>query len=128
VVAVCTISITKDHQLVWHWIGRNRLLHHPIEMLSSVLGASPVEPEGEFVEIEFQMLGADIAPTRYAPAKSDQSHNSGNETRLACPIFCTSEAETDNPGRPARWQTEPQTRSDFLDSPPGAKTLQVVAT
>jgi hypothetical protein len=59
VVAVCTISGTKDYRLVWDWIDRNRLLHHPVEKLSSVLGASPVEPEDEFVEIEFQVLGAD---------------------------------------------------------------------
>jgi hypothetical protein len=59
VVAVCIISGAKDHRLVWDWIDRNRLLHHPVEKLSSVFGASPIEPEGEFVEIEFQVLRTD---------------------------------------------------------------------
>lgn len=40
-------------------IDRNCLLNHSVEEFPSVLGAPPVEPEGEFVEIEFQMLVAD---------------------------------------------------------------------
>ncbi len=58
-VAVCTIFITKDHRLVWDRIDHDRLLHHPVEELAAVFRASPIEPEGEFVKIEFQVLMAD---------------------------------------------------------------------
>ncbi len=40
-------------------IDYDRLLHHPVEELAAVFRASPVEPEGEFVKIEFQVLMAD---------------------------------------------------------------------
>jgi len=64
VVAVSTIFVTTDHRLVRYGIDCNSLLNHPVEEFASVLGASTIKPEGEFIEIKFEVLLADCALVR----------------------------------------------------------------
>ena len=49
---------TTDHGFVRNRIDDDRLLHESLEKLAAVPGSAPVEPEGEFIEVVFQMLMA----------------------------------------------------------------------
>ena len=67
--------------------------------------------------LRFDDRSADTASTRNVPARNDRSRSSGNESPLA------SEAGTDTPGKPVRWQTASRTRSDFADILPWSENI-----
>ena len=61
VVGAGGCSCASDQGLVGDRIDHDSLLHEAVEQFAAVAGATPVEPESELVQVEFQMVATDGA-------------------------------------------------------------------